>query len=95
MNDAMKSASDTAVIEVTLKNYLASGTLLAPIQLPINAQVASEDPRGTSNATEVTIVFKVYAACASVLINPASTVINSYAHHSEPSIRMTGIESFR
>ena len=66
-----------ATSDDTLRNFLARGTLLAPIQFPIRAPEASEVPRGTSNKTYTKMVIRTCAAYASLLIRPAKTVINS------------------
>lgn len=50
---AIRAFSVRVMEQISLKNLFAKGTLLAPMQLPISPQAASEMPRGTWNMNSI------------------------------------------
>ncbi len=69
--------------------------MFEPIQLPIIAQVASCNPRGTMNRVAVTSIVMTWAASYVTPRVPARMVRISNAHHSLQIITVVGNDTLR
>ena len=87
---AIVMMSTSEQIVMVRKNFFASGTFYAPMQLPIMPAEAEAMPRGTINRVPILLRKIVVAASSRTPRVPARIVRTSKAHHSEQSIRIEG-----